>query len=483
MSITKNIISRTIGAEEDICQIFIQNQIVDPIFPAKQAFAFEVPLYKTDGATFSFYSQSVDGISTNLNNSKNVTFTFTANTSSLSGSSVITHDIFKIRYDDFSDAQMSPSDLAKRLKVGEQAETPITTLKTQVSGLTPSYSVTFPKLVKQTGNYAESLFEDKCQYFIDTKFDFQKPVDKTYGRYVVYSATTSGMTAVEVSAPTGLTETLQTSGKPHTILSGLMSGITVHGAFFTYFVAPTKPDINVDNGQPAVLGSLPTFSPIFAFKNVADGDYYKLQVSYNVSDTSFTGATAIFKVDKQQGDPELVRTFSTPLTPNAPFIYRVGNTKEIVNIFGIKQNVTTWSEYAEATTANDGTWSLSGNVYHGYIGGPPVYPATLQITILSSQSNVDLGADSAQDEDIFSEISSPLGGSVGSTITTTTNPAGQYNFGFINGGSYTVTMTPPPPYATQVKTVNLSAATSVDFIAGILWGDTTVTLSDPYTFT
>lgn len=484
MPINRNIITSRAGDNDDAAQVFLANASVPLPILETSPFNFEVPVYSTNGASFSYYTQDINAISTNLNNTKALIFNFSANTDSLTGVTEMIHDVYRLKYELFNDVVTNTGTTLFEDAVSA-ITVPLVTLVESVSGTSfvanSAHTLNFPVRIKPVGEFAQDMMMDKSQYFVDSKFFFPKALDVTLGEIEVHSGDS---VATLFALQTGDTEYLTSSGRPHQITGGTFSGTTINGAFFTYFTPPHKPDIKVIDDQPSVIGNMATFSPIFSFKNVDDGDYYRLQVDYNTGDTAFTGTTTIFKIQKQIGDAEFIRTFATPLTPNADFIYRVGNTKEIINIFGIKQNVTVWGEYALARTANDGQFTLSGTAYKNVIGGTTLAGVTVTLTILSSISNIDLGVDSTQNPDIFSEITSPLGGAAGSTITVgPTGPNGQYSFGRINGGTYQVTaQNPTLGPSPQTVTITLSSDTNLDFIFGILWGSTTVTFFDPETF-
>lgn len=477
MSITKEITRMTAGESDDAVQVFISNDIKETFVKSTSPFAFNVPLFSLQGATFNFYKQDTEGISINLNKDKNIILNFTANTESFSAVTTLRHNIYRLDYDVYQKSLTNPAGV-DTFTIGEKLTTPFYTFEQSSSALTAVtvYTTSLPKLIKRSDNYAEDLFTDKSQYFVDTQFYFPKPIDLTIGDYIVMS----GGMETSLTKTTGDTEFIYSQGNSSFIERGLLSGSTVNGAFFSYFTAPNKPDINVINGAPQIEGDQPTFSPIFAFKNVADGDYYKLQVNYDITDTSFTGRTTVFKIPLQEGDPELIRTFAVSLTPNSQFLYRIGNTKEITNVFSIKQNVTTWSEFVQASTANDGTYLLNGTVWLNATGGTTLAGVEVVATINTTSSNVDLGADSAEDPLILSEITTPLGGGVGGQIFASPFPTqsdGLFSFGLINGGSYTITAT-HPSYQSVSTTITLNQATNVDIILGLVWGDTIVQMGD-----
>jgi hypothetical protein len=486
MGITNEIITRTTGDNDDAAQVFVENFIVEAPDNQTSPFNFEVPVYRIQGATYDFYAQNTDGISASLNNAKSVTLIFTANTDSLTGLTQMIHSVYRLENEIFSEVVLNQTGSTFFEDAVSALTQPITTIIEDVSGSTfvvaSAHTLNFPVRIKPEGQFTQNLMMDKSQYFVDSRFFFPRPVDITLGEVQTISAETGTVETLYV-IPTGSTEFLLSSGRPHQVSGGTFGGITVNGYFFTYFVPPQKPDIDIVSDEPSVIGSLPTFAPIFSFNNVDDGDAYKLQVSYNTGDTSFTGATSIFNIKKQDGDAEFIRTFSKSLNPNANFLYRIGNVKEIINLFGVKQNITTWGRHEFARTSNDGQFELSGHTYKSIIGGAPVADSIITITVLSTLfSNIDLGSDVIDDPELESELSSPLGGGIGTQTTVVSDSNGFYSFGRINGGTYLITATNPSFSQSHSLVVTITQATNIDFLFSIVWGDTTVTFLDLETF-
>jgi len=518
MAIEKYITSRTSGSGTSMSQVFLSNTIVKHNEVVSSPFNFDVPVYSLNGATFNYYQQTTDGISASLNNIKTVTFSISANTNSLTGTTKMKHDIYKIDYEIYTAFTSNPTVLSSTtnptifssatlsqvisptlvvstgttsaltqatINIISAVTTPFYTVYENVTGATflivSAHTLTLPQKIKPVGQYTQDFFLDKSQYFIDSKFVFETNVNQTIGDIQRYS----GDQIVQIyDMPYSATTYLESASATHTITGGTFSGVTISGATFTYFVPPKKSDIFVVDGQPSVQGTLNTFAPIFSFKNVEDGDYYKVQVNYSTGDTTFTGETTVFKFQRQLGNAEYVRTVAAALTPNADFIYRIGNTKEIINLFNIKQNVTTWSEFTYARTSNDGTFTLSGHTWLNQINGSPVQNVILTLTILSTNSTVDLGSDTPNDPNTISEVTNPLGGGVGSTITITSDANGYFTFGKINGGQYTLTAqhTDPLNFPTQTFNFFLSTDTNIDIVFSILWGNTNIDFLQPYTF-
>ena len=512
MAIERKITSLTSGSGDSESRVFVTNTLVDRHEIITSPFSFAFPVFTINGATYKYYTQTTAGISASLNNIKTVKYVFSANTTSLTGTTKMKHDIYRINYDVYTAATQAVISLSSLtipnttvsgvntttttvstdsissfsnaiVNVYSAITEPIYTVIEETSGATfisaSAHTLTLPQQIKPTGQYTQNLFLDKSQYFIDSQFLIETPLDQTLGDVRTFSG---GQEIQLYDMPYSSTTYIGTGSNSHTITGGTFSGTSISGATFTYFVPPKKADIFVVNGQPAVIGDQNTFAPIFSFKNVEDGDYYRLQVTYNTGDTVFTGATTTFKLQSQPGGPEYVRTAAVALTPNAEFLYRIGNTKEIINLFKVKQNVTTWSEQTYAKAANDGSYLLTGHTWLNYIGNP-INGAILNLTIQTNISVIDLGSDEPSDPNVTSEVSNPLAGGVGTVITVVSEPDGSFSFGKIGGGQYTLTADSGiPGYDIQTFNFYLSQDTNLDIIFAILWGNTTIDFQQPYTF-
>lgn len=518
-SIRKEIRSQSTGNENSVAQAFSQNyfQKINPV--RTTVFNFETPVYSIEQASYDYYSQNRDALSFNLNNGKQYVMVFSGNTSSLSGITTVNHELHRIKYEDYVAASLNSNSSAYTENIINSLISPMVIFTENASGSTGvyanlvgnRYTFTFPIQVKPTGTYTLDLFYDKAQYFINTKFAFPKPVDITVGQIQTYSGSSAESIVTIQEYPTSTYEWLSSS-LGSKIISGdtPFSGLTAPGAFFTYFVPPQKPNLNVGGGNSTnpVRGNLTTFSPTWNFANVDDGDFYKLQITYDITDYTFSSSNvATFPINKQAnyGDAEFVVTFSKPLTPNVDFLYRIGNTKEIINIFGVKQSLTTWTDYISARTANDGRFNLSGTTYKNYVwdgdydfvlsgmtGGTMISGVTLELSSLYTNSSIDIFVDSKADSSIFTPINVNLsdgstntgGGNVVSTVVS--DAYGHFDFGRIDGGVYTLRVIPPAQYIdyfnVQVITINIGADTDLTIILSILWGNTVLDFMTPETF-
>jgi hypothetical protein len=484
--INKQIISRTVGENDGISQVFIQNNIPKIFEPKVEPKIFNLPLFNLQGATYKFYEQTVDGISVNINNLKTLNYIYTANTSSFSAVTKVIYDIYRINFEDYDFAfsnidnegienivtgqtEISPKQIIQQLTFN-----PLISLEQSASTLNnlPQNLITLPTIVKPTNEFAEPLLLDKSQYFIDTRFEFIEERDKTLGGFKQLSAGTTVDYELQNLNENG-DFLLQTIGNSEVVREGKFKDIITKGALFTYFVAPQKPNIDVLGGQPSVQGILDTFTPIFSFNNVSDGDYYKLQVSYDLSDVTFSGAVT-FNIPKQEGVPEFIRTFSTPLSPDSNFIYRIGNTKEIINIFGVKQNVTTWGRYEQAFTATDGIFNVCGTVFQNELFGSPVSGATVIFTVISTTADVELGVDAPFVGNIENPTFVPLGGGVGTAFSAITDSNGNYCVSGVKGGQL-ITQVSHPLYETTFSLVNIQGdSNDVDLTITLRWGSSTL---------
>ena len=486
MPINKNIISSTIGENDGISQLFIQNNIVNIKDSYVYPKLFEIPLFSLNGATFDYYQQNIDGVSVNINNQKTLGYTYTANTSSFSAITQIIYDIYRVDFDTYdgvlsnidvlgnviNDSGLTQSDISALTSI------PLITLyETGITSSITTKNYDLPFTVKPINQFSQPLLLDKSQYFVDTRFEFIEERDKSLGGFQILNNNVP--TDISYTALTSYSSTttdsdylLQTLSRDRIITGGTFQDLVVHGALFTYFIAPQKPNIDVLSDMPSVIGTLDTFSPIFSFNNVSDGDYYKLQVSYDITDSAFLNSV-VFKIPKQEGIPDFIRTYSTPLSPDAEFIYRIGNTKEIVNIFGVKQNVTTWSRYEMALTATDGIYDISGVVYQDELYGSPVSGATVKFVVTYTTAEVELGVDAPFDNTITSGTTQPLGGGVGSEFSALTNTYGMFSVPDVKGGTLDVIVS-HPLYETTTHSINItSATTSADFTIILRWGSST----------
>lgn len=219
-AIENRVISTTSGSGDSASQVFLSNTLSTLSEGITVPNEFNVPVYSLNGATFNYYTQTTDGISSSLNGRKSFTFTFSSNTSSLSGTTKMKHDIYKIDYNVFTaftsnniplvstvvdgDAlvplstrliasltgttlllnslntaltldESAVAEIAEAAASIEQSlANPFYTVYEEVSGSTflvgNAHLLNLTQKVKPTGLYTQDLFLDKSQYFIDSTF-------------------------------------------------------------------------------------------------------------------------------------------------------------------------------------------------------------------------------------------------------------------------------------------------------------------------
>lgn len=383
MSLDYYIKSQSTGDRDTVSQVMTQNTLARyNAISTVSYFDFNYPVYSIEGATFDYYGKDYNSISYDITNGKVYSLIFSASTSSttsptssLSGQNTLSHVLYRITIEDYVEFLSDPSTYG--YKLDRALQNPLLTITEPCSGLTiPSnvYTYSFPTQYKDVGSFTKDIFTDKYQYLIDDVISFYQDNDLTLGdAYYIGPDLTSDGYPLPVRLylePSGQT-LLSSNLGPQTIIGNTpASGYTFQGAFFTYFIPPKKPNLNVSNGrqQISVQGNTNTLSPIFNFNNTDDGDYYVLQVNYDTADTPFSGSSIYsYTINKQAGDAEFVRTFSTPLRANDDFIYRIGNTKELVNIFGNKQSITTYSDSVQANIQSSGQYNFSGTTWRNMV--------------------------------------------------------------------------------------------------------------------
>lgn len=495
--IPKTIKSQSTGSETTAAQAFSQNHWPKIKDGETSVRIWYNPVYTLEGATRNYYAIDYNGLSTDVNNGKNITFVFSANTESITGITIFNHKMYRIQYEDYIKAKNDLTGSAFTQTLLNNLKTPFYTFTDYATGSTGMintisagrYTYNFPNEVKPQGEFTVEVFKDKAQYFVDSEFVFPMTVDVSLGDFYAIS----GNSVVQVLDYYKTNYELLTSNLGTHQITGntVFSGININGAFFTYMVPPNKPNLNVSNGNSeiAVQGTLSTFSPTFNFNAVDDGDYYQLQVTYNTSDYLFEDSSvATFKINKQDGDAEFVRTFSTPLTPRSQFLYRIGNVKEIENIFGVRQSTVVYSDYVAAETASDGKYVLSGTAFYSVLNGTTIPGVQFELRGAGSSSTIRKKID-IKNTEIAISTQDDLIGNTGSILLTTTSDAdGNYSFGNsrIDGGVYYLTVIPPASLGGSVSTntymISVNADTDFDVVLSIIWGSQSVTFSDPYLF-
>ena len=377
MSLETYILSQTTGDNDTSSQVLTQNTLgYFNNISLGNFFSYDYPAYyRIQGASLNYYGVDYNSISYDINNGKEYTIYFSGDSiNSLltnTGSTLIIHELYRLPFSAYTDYVSNPD--FSDVDVDTYLTTPLIEIQENTSGITitnNAYTYSFPTQYKEIGNFTKYIFSDKDQYIIDTVFAFEEPNDMTLGD-CYYLDTNNNNTPTRLFLEPSATTTYRSGIGPATITGNTpFSGSVINGAFFTYFVPPKKANLNVSGGNSAIAvqGTTSNLSPVFNFANVDDGDYYQLQVNYDTQDAPFSGSDIYnYIINKQVGDAEFVRTFSIPLRANDSFIYRIGNTKEIINIFNTKQNITTWSDSVEASIIATGDFILSGHTWRNYV--------------------------------------------------------------------------------------------------------------------
>jgi hypothetical protein len=423
-----------------------------------------------------------------------------------------------------------------------QLSTPLVTITASTSGITTNIYDFYPdQVVKQfgalnqpSGSFKQELFEDKCQYFISTEFEFEVERDLRYDEYFSYVyieqvvpivilssitsvttfSTTAGSTPPQNIGPgtivstTGITSTtisvittgvttgytlssetwdntmrFTTEHAPHIIKEGIFAGLEVKGNYFTYFDVPRKPKFL----PPIIEGKLDTFSPLLTFgSNVGDADEYLLQINYNTGDTGFTGTIFNYQIEKTPENTTVgsftlkgsttdfnsqqeITTASAALKSNSVFLYRIGNVKYMVNIFGVRQFVVTFSDTMMATTQTEKVQSF--------------------VMVQSDSPHVSGVATFTTPESLDTEtplasymLSGTVSGSVVSNATlkltypnlsyviSTTDVNGNYAFTGLEAGNYTLE-TFYRGYQDNVQAITINGDMVLNYKIRLLWSD------------
>ena len=175
------------------------------------------------------------------------------------------------------------------------------------------------------------------------------------------------------------------------------------------------------------------------------------------SDTEFTTSKTI-------------RKYQLPLKSNKCLLYRVGNVKVLRNLFGVKQSVVTFSDYMSICTQVEPIKT--------YVFTESDSPYTKAISRFETPLSLEVESPLSQ-----YSLSGLVSGSTvtGATIqlvypnsnfiTTTTNSIGEFDFGLLDGGTYTLN-TSYRGYASDSTILVLSGNTSLTIPLEIRWDNT-----------
>jgi len=390
-------ISQSTGDQNSSSQVLSQNTLgYFNNISYGNYFSYLYPVYRLEGASLDYYNVDYNSISYDITNGKIYTLFFSgesiSSVSGHTGSTLLTHSLYRLPFSAYTTViSSSISGLTNTIDLTGSTsgtatgntetsfdiqsffDTPLVSITENVSGITiinSAYTYSFPTLYKDVGNFTQPIFEDKGQYVLDSIFSFEESNDMTLGDAYFLNPDNSFIPQQAYLEPSATTYYSSNLGPVEITGDTPFSGTVINGAFFTYFVPPKKPNLYVSGGRQliAIEGLQTNLSPVFNFANVDDGDYYLLQVNYDTFDTPFSGTEIYtYTINKQVGDAEFVRVFSTPLRANDDFNYRIGNTKEIINIFGTKQSITNWSDSIYAKIVAAGQYYFSGYTWRNYI--------------------------------------------------------------------------------------------------------------------
>jgi len=531
---------RSTGDNDSTIQTFWSNTPVDPLGQAVPPFGFNVPMFTTFGGTINYYGQDPQAVFTSQN-SPFVRFEFTANTESFSGATEIVHDIYKLKFEDFSAYNPEFDKLGSTLNVDDDIifeeeeiiengvrtvrttnkrikksatteqfervdirtfeeiqtflDTPYISITSGTSGFTSVIYDFFPgqtsklplssTIIGGGDNTSEPfkriLFEDKGQYFLDTTFKFNQTDQNGYSEeqqlFIGGRDVASNISGVSESTFFGIedgsilnydvdyeqTTTYRTASPVSAISAGTFSGITVRGYYFTYFTVPNKPMFE----NPILSGTLETFSPQIFFSNVDDGDRYLVEVTYAINDTSFSGQTFRYDIDKILNEEGIQRA-EIPLKTASDFRYRVGNIKALRNLFGVEQLVVSFSDSLTGRTQEEpAAIFVKSQTDSPYTGELPDFVIPPSITAENSGSYILSGT----------VIGSTVTGATvqllipgGGSLSAMTDTSGSYSFSGLQRGSYTV-LVDYRGYRTNSEFIDINESRINNIDIEILWSN------------
>lgn len=366
----------------------------------------------------------------------------------------------------------------------------------------PTYDLIFPEFVKSDPNtttasgYLEKLFTDKAQYFVQSFFRYKIPNDPTeFDYYKIYnnnevdefidlvfydsifypsyfSNLNESSFEQKVSSTYTISKYPSLSANSYedkvadvSISSSTFSGITVQGGsnFFSYFVVPNKPTIE----NPILSGDTNTFSPKVLFSNVNDADEIVVEISYNVQDTGFTNSV-VYNFPKNIQPDTGIQEATFSLKTNSNFIYRVGNVKQLKNVFDIKQRIVSYS--------NNWTGSTQVQPPSLFVFTQNDSNATTQIPIISNPPSI-LNQTPGNYTLILSVSGSTVTGAtisilnpIGETISGTTDTLGNISFSGLVYGNHTV-QTFYRGYKTHSQQISIGSNEELGYTIAMLWSN------------
>lgn len=533
MSFDKNKIFQTSGDANSPIRAFFNNEYAFNSDGTTVPFSYTIPSYYTNGGSINYYSQDAESVFTNLS-APFIRFRFCGGTESLSGDSFFEHRIYRLEYDNYklysinqidnvintnnkvqNDTNTTKGDANNSFKrvntfnyqnrgggdynvrqpsgyiggaglstadnnfIQSKLDQPILVVTASTSGITSNvYDFQISQYIKNLGSFKTDLFLDKSQFFVETIFNFRYNVPNSN---LEFFSLGGGDTVYSSSIPSYIT--LQSSAPAHTIQAGEFNGLTVRGNFFTYFVVPDKPKLE----YPIPQGQLTTFSPQFVWSNGEGADEYLVQIVYDSSNTGFTGTVFNYPINKQEAElqearsttkstdeefmtSKAIRKYQIPLKSNKCFRWRLANVKQIVNLFGVRQFVATFSDsYSACTQVEAVKLYVKVQSDSPYVSEVSEYltPPSLE----SESPTAEYILSGKVTGSIVSMASMKLVYPNSSFTTTTTDAYGEYAFTGLEPGTYTL-ITNYRGYQQDTRIINIVSSDVVEnFKMKLLWGN------------
>jgi hypothetical protein len=533
MGIDRTIRYETAGTSSGFSQVFFNNCLADSRPVQTPFFSFEKPMFYTYGGTLDYYGQDPYSIFTNLvrppirfvfsANTESLSgdcyfiheiYRLDYETHKLYSDNQIDLPIITSNKTDSNDISIDGSVPKKnspnrekttsekqssgnnsivqpekffgqpltendKATIQQYLSNPVLVFTAATSGITGNiYDLYLDQYTKQLGSYKLELFADKGQYLINTKIVFSIDLNKNYKGFLNNSV---GLTP-SFEAWNNTLKITATNSEVHSIVEGPYAGLNVVGNFFTYFIVPDKPVLE----YPIMQGQLSTFTPEFRWSNGDKADSFLVQINYNTGDTGFTGTIFNYPVEKSEKNSKLststqkgisedfstdknIYTFQLPMKSNKSFIYRVGNSREIIDIFNVRRNVITFTDYYSAISQSEPIKTYvvieSDSKYTTKIAGLSTPPSLDYESEISSYSLSGVVSGST-----VTGATMQLTYPNSSFVTTMTDVVGGYSFSGLETGIYTLT-TNYRGYQQDVRAINITGDTSANFRMKLIWGN------------
>jgi hypothetical protein len=361
-------IFRTAGDEDSTIQSFFNNNFLFNRSQENEPLEYSIPQVSAATGTYNLYGQDPKSILA-MYGRPNFPMVFTSNTSVFTADTRFVrmyHNIYKIDSEDVYKYYKNPTEkqyeiIKNKIVNSYVSYTALSSSLATISSTTSTYNLYPSQFDKAVGGFTQELFSDRSQYFLDTRFVFST-TGSAYSEAFTYSDDTENIIPFNYSN-SGFFDTGIYSQQ---ITKGPWSGNTANGMFFVCFQPPNKPIVEFPFPDSAN-----TFTPTFNFSNVEDGDEFFLQVTYTMTDSGFTQTTGVTSYSRQKTVDNIeqivdktnqnvvgqdsttskrTRRINASLFPNSQYWYRIGNVKGIVDVFGGKKEIVTYSEPYSAIT-------------------------------------------------------------------------------------------------------------------------------------